>query len=57
MTMDVYLGRKFNANHQLAILLAQHLGLDGARLEARKNGWKGVLRALNEQTAIMTVPA
>jgi len=57
MTMDVYLGRKFNANHQLAILLAQHLGLDGARREARKNGWKGVLRALNEQNAIMTVPA
>jgi len=57
MTMDVYLGRKFNANHQLAILLAQHLGFDGARREARKNGWKGVLRALNEQSAIVTVPA
>lgn len=57
MTMDVYLGRKFNANHQLAIILSQHLGLDGARREARKNGWKGVLHALNEQNAIVTVPA
>lgn len=57
MTIDIYLGRKFNANHQLAIILAQHLGLDGARREARKNGWKGVLRALDEQNAIVTVPA
>lgn len=57
MSTDVYLGRKFNANHQLAILLARHLGLESARLEARKNGWKGVLRALNEQNAIVTVPA
>jgi hypothetical protein len=56
MTIDIYLGRKFNANHQLAIILAQHLGLDGARREARKNGWKGVLRALDEQNAIVTVP-
>lgn len=56
MKHDVYLGRKFNANHQLAIILARHLGLDGARLEATKNGWKGVLRALNEQSAIVTVP-
>jgi hypothetical protein len=57
MSIDVYLGRKFNANHQLAIILAQHLGIDGARREARKNGWKAVLRALDEQTSIVTVPA
>lgn len=57
MTMDVYLGRKFNANHQLAIILARHLGLDGAKREARKNGWGGVLRALKEQDSILTVPA
>ena len=57
MQRDIYLGHKFNANHQLAIILARHLGLDGARLEATKNGWKGVLRALNEQSAIVTVPA
>lgn len=57
MSLEVYLGRKFNANHQLAILLARHLGLESARREARKNGWKGVLRALNEQNAIVTVPA
>ena len=57
MAIDVYMGRKFNANHQLAIILARHLGLDGARIEARKNGWKGVLRALNEQNAIVTVPS
>ena len=31
MSMNVYTGRKFNANHQLAILLSRHLGLDGAR--------------------------
>ena len=55
MTMDVYLGRKFNANHQLAILLTRHLGLEAARREARRNGWSGVLAALNEQRAIVTV--
>lgn len=56
MTMDVFMGRKFNANHQLAILLTRHLGLEGARREARKNGWDGVLTALQEQHAIVTVP-
>jgi len=56
MTNDVYLGRKFNANHQLAILLARHLGLDGARREARRNGWSGVLLALQEQDAMVTLP-
>ncbi|MFC1673072.1 hypothetical protein ACFL12_02855 [Pseudomonadota bacterium] len=54
MTLDAYLGRKFNANHQLAIILARHMGLDGARREARKNGWSGVLEALNEQSAMVT---
>ncbi|MCW8915856.1 MAG: hypothetical protein OQK24_08375 [Magnetovibrio sp.] len=54
MNMDIYTGRKFNANHQLAILLTRHLGFDGARKEARKNGWDGVLEALTEQTAIIT---
>lgn len=56
MSMDVYTGRKFNANHQLAILLSRHLGLDGARREAKRNGWDGVLAALTEQSAIVTVP-
>lgn len=54
MTMNIYLGRKFNANHQLAILLARHLGWDGARREARKNGWRHILAALDEQDAIVT---
>lgn len=57
MTTDVYMGRKFNANHQLAIILIRHLGLDGARAEARRSGWKGVQRALDEQLSIITVPA
>ncbi|MEG3617605.1 hypothetical protein V5T82_03965 [Magnetovibrio sp. PR-2] len=56
MSMNVYNGRKFNANHQLAILLSRHLGLDGAKREARRNGWAGVLAALTEQSAIVTVP-
>jgi len=54
MSTNVYLGRKFNANHQLAILLARHLGLDGARREARKNSWRHILAALDEQDAIVT---
>ncbi len=57
MTVDVYMGRKFNANHQLAIILERHMGLARARKTARKNGWRGVLAALNEQDAIVTVPA
>lgn len=56
MTLNVYMGQKFNANHQLAILLTRHLGANGARREARKNGWSDVLAALNEQSAIITVP-
>lgn len=57
MNMDVYLGRKFNANHQLAILLVRHLGPKHARREARKHGWTGVLKALTEQDAIVTQSA
>lgn len=57
MSIDAYLGRKFDANHQLAILLTRHLGADGARREAKRNGWRGILRALDEQRAIVTVPA
>jgi len=56
MTVEVSLGRKFNANHQLAIILARHLGLNGARQAAGKNGWKGVLAALEEQDEIITRP-
>jgi len=56
MNTNVYLGRKFNANHQLAILLIRHLGEDEARRQARRNGWTGVLVALTEQTAMVTVP-
>ncbi len=57
MTEDIYMGRKFNANHQLAVLLSRHLGVDGALREARRNGWRGVVSALIEQDAILTVPA
>ncbi|MBL4691801.1 MAG: hypothetical protein JKY92_00530 [Magnetovibrio sp.] len=56
MTVDVSLGRKFNANHQLAIILTRHLGVLGARKTANKNGWKGVLAALEEQDTIITLP-
>jgi|GEM_PF-1446591 len=56
MSINVYKGRKFNANHQLAILLTRHLGIDGACQEARKNGWDAVLAALTEQKAIVTLP-
>jgi len=56
MTVEVSMGRKFNANHQLAIILSRHLGLDGARRTAGKNGWKGVLAALEEQDTIVTLP-
>lgn len=54
MTVEVTLGRKFNANHQLAIILTRHLGTDGARKTAYKNGWNGVLAALDEQGEIIT---
>jgi len=56
MTVEISMGRKFNANHQLAIILSRHLGLDGARRTAGKNGWKGVLAALEEQDTIVTLP-
>jgi hypothetical protein len=35
-------------------LLCRHLGIDGACREAHKNGWVGVLEAINEQRAIVT---
>ena len=57
MSMDVYKGHKFNANHQLAIILTRHLGPEKARKTAKANGWREVLRALTEQKAIVTVPA
>ena len=56
MSVEVIMGRKFNANHQLAIILTRHLGVDGARKTAGKNGWKGVLAALEEQDSILTQP-
>jgi len=56
MNAEISLGRKFNSNHQLAIILSRHLGLQGARQTAFKNGWKGVLAALEEQKTIVTIP-
>ena len=56
MSVEISLGRKFNANHQLAVILSRHLGLEGARQTAGKNGWKGVLAALEEQDTIVTLP-
>ncbi len=57
MTMDVYMGRKFDRNHQLAILLARHLGLAKAEQTCHRNGWDSVLRALREQREIVPIPA
>ena len=54
---DVPLGRKFNDDHQIAILLARHLGRDGAAKTCREQGWTEVLTALGEQEQIVTVPA
>lgn len=54
MTVEIAMGRKFNANHQLAIILTRHLGVTGARKTANKNGWKGVVEALKEQKTIVT---
>lgn len=53
---EVYLGEKFNANHQLALILSRHMGNEKARKTAKKNGWEGVVQAINEQMAIITVP-
>jgi len=53
---EVYLGEKFNANHQLALMLSRHMGCEKARKTAKKNGWEGVVQALNEQMAIITKP-
>ena len=51
---EVYLGEKFNANHQLALILSRHMGSEKACKTAKKNGWEGVVQALNEQKAIIT---
>ena len=56
MTVDVYMRRKFDRNHQLAILLARHMGFRKAEETCFQNGWKRVLRALREQQEIVTIP-
>ncbi|MDH5187937.1 MAG: hypothetical protein OEW37_03145 [Rhodospirillaceae bacterium] len=53
---EVYLGEKFNSNHQLALILSRHMGKKKACATAKKNGWEGVLQALSEQMAIVTIP-
>ena len=53
---DVPLGHKFNDDHQIAILLARHLGRDGAADTCREQGWDRVLTALDEQGQIVTIP-
>ncbi|MCK5445347.1 MAG: hypothetical protein KAI73_06960 [Rhodospirillaceae bacterium] len=54
MTDEVYLGQKFTANHQLAVILTRHLGADKARQTATSEGWEGVLQAIEEQSSIVT---
>ena len=54
--IDVPLGRKFNADHQIAILLDRHLGRGGAEQACREQGWEDVLKALDEQASIVTRP-
>lgn len=54
--IDVPLGRKFNADHQFAILLDRHLGREAAEKTCRDLGWMSVLDALSEQKQIITVP-
>lgn len=39
----------FTRNHQLAILLVRHLGVNGAIQACYGNQWYGVLRAIEEQ--------
>lgn len=56
MSLDVFLGRKFNDSHQLGILLTRYLGRDGAKQACLENGWHGVLGAICEQERIITVP-
>ena len=51
---NICLGKKFNSNHQLALILARHMGEDKARETASNNGWEGVIEALDEQTAMVT---
>lgn len=54
--LSVILGRKFDRDHQHAILLTRHLGVDGAKRACRRNAWPGVLDALEEQLSIVTIP-
>jgi hypothetical protein len=42
-------GPTFTRNHQLAILLVRHLGVNGAIQACYSNQWYGVLRAIEEQ--------
>ena len=56
MSFDAYLGRKFNGNHQLGILLTRYLGVDGAKRACEENGWDGVLGAIDEARNIVTIP-
>ncbi len=39
----------FTHNHQFAILLIRHLGVNGAIQACYSNQWYGVLRAVEEQ--------
>lgn len=41
--------RTFTRNHQFAILLVRHLGVNGAIQACYSNQWYGVLRAIEEQ--------
>lgn len=54
MTDEVYLGQKFTANHQLAVILTRHMGTEKARQTATNEGWEGVLQAIEEQSSIVT---
>lgn len=56
MNLNVCLGRKFDDHHQIAIILTRHLGLDGARRRCAQHGWRGVLKAIDEQQSIVTIP-
>lgn len=56
MGLDIYLGRKFDGLHQLAIILTRHLGEEAALAACRANGWRGIVRAIREQQAIVTRP-
>jgi len=55
--IDVPLGRKFNNEHQIAILLARHLGRDEAEQACQEMGLETVREAFCEQDQIVTIPA